>query len=261
MRDDQRRQTSWGTAVACFGMALMLATTLAGCTQVAPEPAAPAESVQEEVPEDDSAHDLSVEDAEVEESADAEDDGSFEAFAPECLDDNGDVTVHALSELKGEQLEAMLQQQEYSWDARNLLWVNKDGSVALAVVAKGGEELSDKKIAELDCGSFEASVGYRIVTSKYNSVEKAFDALVAKVMVCEDSAFAESSGVAVAYGPSMQRSLVFLSTSDDVICLTMYSEDAVAAGLFDADAGAELGKTIDEVFQALAGRPVGSASE
>ena len=261
MRDDQRRQMSWGTAVACFGLACVLATALAACDQTAPEPAAPPEAAQEEVPEEGSAHDLSVEDAEDGESTSAEDDGSFEAFAPECLDTNGDVTIHALSELKGEQLEAMLQQQEYSFDARNLLWVNKDGSVALAVVGKDGEELSDKEIAKLDCGSFEASVGYRIVTSKYNNVEKAFDGLVGKVMVCEDVAFAESSGVAVAYGPSMHRCLVFLSTSDDVICLTMYSEDAVAAGLFDADAGAELGATIDEVFEALAGRPVGSASE
>ena len=64
MRDDQRRQMSWGTAVACFGLACVLATALAACDQTAPEPAAPPEAAQEEVPEEGSAHDLSVEDAE-----------------------------------------------------------------------------------------------------------------------------------------------------------------------------------------------------
>lgn len=249
---------------ACMTCALAASLVgLAGCSQASPEPAAPAgtQDTTAATEAEDDAHDLPVEAPEGEGATEDEEGVSFDNWAPECLDANGDVTVYALSELKGWQLETMMQQQEYTWSARNQLWVNKDDSVALVVLDSKGEELSDEGIAELDRGSFEAAAGYRIVTSRYNSVEKAFDGLVGKVMVCEDSAFEESSGVAVVYGPSMHRSLVFLSTSDDVICLTMYGEEAVAAGLFNTEAGSELGKTIDETFETLVGRPVGSASE
>lgn len=192
------------------------------------------------------------------EAADEEGSTSFDSWAPECLDQNGDVTLYAVSELKGWQLETLLQQQEYSWSTRNQLWVNANSSVAVVVRGADGEELTDDKISELDQGAGEGSASYRIVTSRYSTPQKAFDALVGKVMVCEDSEFAETSGVAVVYGPSKRRSLVFVSTSNEVVYLSFYGEDAVKAGFFNDEAGSKLGSSVAETFQTLTGRIPGA---
>lgn len=187
-----------------------------------------------------------------------EGDAALGTWADECLDRRGDVTVYALAELKGGQLSALMQQQDYSWDERNRMWVKEDGSAAVVVNGADGKPLASDKISELDAGAVEGSASYRIVTSGYSNAKKTFDALAKKVMECEDVEYADNSAVGVVHGPSLQRCLVFVSKSHDVFTVTMLGEEGIKAGFFDQLSGQELGGTVDEVFEALAGRAPGA---
>lgn len=247
-----------GTGMAGWALAVTLAGSLAllpGCALSGASASNDGQATSEQQEGDQVA---SADGSTASEQGRSEGDPALGTWADECLDRRGDVTVYALAELKGGQLNALLQQQDYTWDERNQMWVKEDGSAALVVSGADGKPLASDAIGELDAGAAEGSVSYRIVTSGYSNAKKAFDALAKKVMECEDVEYADTSAVGVVSGPSQQRCLVFASRSHDVFTVTMMGEDAVAAGLFDQVSGQELGATIDEVFEALAGRAPGA---
>ena len=184
-------------------------------------------------------------------------DAALDAWADECLDRRGDITVYAISELKGGQLNALMQEQDYAWNERNQIWLKEDGSAAVVACNKDGEHLTADEMAKLSSGSSEAAVSYRIVTSGYNSFKKAFEGLAEKVMTCEDVCYAEDGAVGIVSGPSARRSLVLVSTSNDVYAVSVFSEDAVAEGLLDKATGQSLGKSVDGAFEKLSGRKPG----
>jgi len=187
-----------------------------------------------------------------------EGDAALGAWADECLDRRGDVTVYAISELKGGQLNALLQEQDYSWNERNQMWVKEDGSAAVVALDEKGEHLTADEMAALAQGSAEQKVSYRIVTSGYNSVKKVFDGLAGKVMTCEDVCYVEDGAVGIVSAASARRSLVLVAKSNNVYTVTIMGEDAVAQGLLDNAAGKNVGTSIDEAFATLAGRAPGS---
>lgn len=185
-------------------------------------------------------------------------DGAPTAWADECFDRHGDITAYAVLELRGAQLETVLEQQGYVWSERSQMWLKEDGSSALTVLDDTGDPLPKAAVAELGAGASEASVSYRLVTSGYSTPQRAFDELVGKVLACDDSQFARQSGVGVAYGPSMRRALALVTRSNDVYVVSVFGEEAVAAGLLDAATGRELGATADAAFEALTGRAPGA---
>ena len=186
-------------------------------------------------------------------------DAALDAWADECLDRRGDVTVYAISELKGGQLNALLQEQDYAWNERNQIWLKEDGSAALVVCDEKGEHLTADEIASLSAGSSEGAVSYRIVTSGYNSFKKAFEGLAEKVMTCEDVCYWDDGAVGVVSGPSAGRSLVLVSKSNDVYAISVFSEEAVAKGLLNKESGTDFAQDIDGAFEALSGRAIGAA--
>ncbi len=233
--------------VLAIGSALVLSACASPNAQTQADTAATQEQKQQ---------DESVASDVQEEPAPPEDEASEEAIVwpDECLDRHGDATVYAVTELTGEQLCSLLEGSDYEWSERNRLWVKMDGSSALAVRDKDGEPLKNDKIAELNLGAIEGATSYRLVTSRYSTAKKVVNSLVRDVMTLEDVEYLEDGGVAVATGPSGQRCLVFVTKASDVFTANVYSELAVAAGLFNQDAGQDLGATIDEVFEALTGR-------
>lgn len=176
------------------------------------------------------------------------------AWNDECTDRHGDVTAYAVAELTGEQLCLLLEQMEYVWSERSQLWVKMDGASALAVRDGKGEALTKDEIAALDVGAVEEAVSYRLITSGYSSAKKALDGLACKILATVDVEYLDDSAVAVVVTPSQQQCLVFACKTNDVYTVTVYSEQALARGLFDVDAGQKLGTTASEVFEALTGR-------
>lgn len=177
-------------------------------------------------------------------------------WADECLDRRGDVTAFAVAELTGEQLEALLLQQDYAWSERNRMWVKQDGSAALVVNDANGEHLTSEQVAALSEGAAEAATSYRIVTSGYSNAKKAFEALAGKLMEVEDVEITDDGAIGVVHDLLGRRCLVFVNESNDVYLVSVFAEPAVEAGLFDAQLGSSYGTTIESAFKALAGRTV-----
>lgn len=189
-----------------------------------------------------------------------EDGDSLDSLANECTDRHGNVTAFAVSELTGAQLDVFMPQQGYEWSERERMWIKDDGSSALVAYDAKGEAIAADALAQLGVGSAEAGVRYRLVTSGYPNAQRALEALVSSVMMCEDVEYSldGSAGVAVAHGPLMHRSLVLVSATDGVYAFDLFSQGAIEAGLLDDVSGKELGTTIEAAFEALAGRELGS---
>lgn len=185
----------------------------------------------------------------------AVEDIASQEFASECLDRRGDVSAFAVLTLDGPRLEVFLEQQGYAWNERNQLWAKDDGSSAVEALDATGNPLSREQMVQLGVGSVQPDASYRIVTSNYSSVKRAFNGVVGKVMTCDDVEFVDECAVGIAVCPDQTRCLAFATTSEDVHVVTLMGEQAVKAGLFDQLAGQELGTSIDEVFEALTGRP------
>lgn len=179
-------------------------------------------------------------------------------FPDECLDRHGDVTAYAVVELTGEQLGALLEQSNYEWSERSQLWVKMDGSSALVVYDVAGSPLSRDAIAKLQMGAIEQAVSYRLVSGGYSSAKRALDGLACRVLDTVDVEYLDEGGVAVLTTPSQQRCLAFVCKSNDAYTVSVYSELAVANGLFSREARQELGTSVDEVFEVLTGRLPGA---
>lgn len=244
---DARRYLSLLAFALVLACGALLVT---GCSK-APEPAGPGEEATQDT--DDQAE---ATPADAQDAATEDDEATDEPidWPNECLDRHGDITVYAITELTGAQLNMLLEEQDYAWSERNQMWIKIDGSAAFTVCDGEGNLLGKEAIAELGTGATEAGVSYRLITSEYSSVKRAINNLARNVMTMEDVEYLDTSGIAVVSGPSLQRCLVFASRSNDVFTVSVYSEQAVAEGLFNREAGQDVGATIDEAFEALTAR-------
>ncbi|MBQ9002065.1 MAG: hypothetical protein IJ087_09445, partial [Eggerthellaceae bacterium] len=185
-------------------------------------------------------------------SASASSSAAFDTWAAECTDKWNTPTGYAISELKGWQLETLLQQLGYRWNSSQSAWA--DGSTSLYVMDKNTQPLDDDEIAALDKGGAGTPVLFRIVTANYPAVKSAYSGLIGDVMVSEDSEFLDNMGFGIAYGPSMKRFLVYVTEQGSDIELYLFNEDAVAAGMFDRITGDSYGSTVKEAFNNVVGR-------
>ena len=185
-------------------------------------------------------------------SASTSSSAAFDTWAAECTDKWNTPTGYAISELKGWQLETLLQQLGYRWNSSQSGWT--DGTTSLYVMDKGTQPLDDNEIAALDKGGAGTPALFRVVTANYPAVKSAYSGLVSDVMVSEDSEFLDNMGFGIAYGPSMKRFLVYVTEQSGDIELYLFNEDAVAAGMFDRITGNSYGSTVKEAFNNVVGR-------
>ena len=175
-----------------------------------------------------------------------------------CLDRRGNLTALALTEMTGEQLIALLAQQDYSWSERNQLWNKEDGSAAFVVLDAKGRPLNEEAVIGLGVGMDEDSVSYRLVASNYTNPKRAFERLAGRLLEVEDVEYTDTGAVGILHDESSRRCLVFVSTSKGVHVVNVYSEGAVEAGLFADAAGLDDAKSLDSAFEKLTGRLPGA---
>jgi hypothetical protein len=252
-REGQPAVMRW--AHACMTLLVGASLVLAGCVTGGGQPEPPAEQGEGQA--------AAATSGTATDAADALPAGSGTAsvagdgwLSADCLDRAGDITVYAVSQLKGWQLELLLEEQHYEWGARNQLWLNDKGTVGLSVLDAQGEAISNDEVAELGVGAALGKASYRIVTSSYASVQGALNALVAPGLTIVDSELTATSGVAVVRDAHDRVSLVLLHDENDAIVISFVSRRALRKGLLDTLAGRELGTTVGEVFERLAGREV-----
>lgn len=183
-------------------------------------------------------------------------------FADECTDRRGDISVYALCELTGADLSVLLEQQDYVWSSQDQMWLKNNGSAALVACAPSTSYLNREQIEELGRAVDEAGVSYRIVTSRYSNPRRAYDGLVSRVMTSEDVEYTDLGVVGVVQGVDPEtRALVVVTEGDEVMVVSVYGSEALAAGLLDEMAGRELGSTIEDAFESLVGRPLETTEE
>ncbi len=180
-------------------------------------------------------------------------DEQFDTWAEECMDSYNDPTVYAISELRGWQLETLLQQRGYTWHKDDLCWF--DGHTTVRVFDADLYPLDDEAIGQLDRGSSDQVVLYVINTPNYPTCSSAYEELVSNVMVSKDVVFDENftASFGVAYGPSMRELLVEMVTDDAGLSVFVFPKAAIEAGLFDVASEGEYGSTPSEVFESMSG--------
>lgn len=243
-----------------FVVALLVASTttfMAGCSQQSGSNSSSSETAPHPADANTAEDDDSASQQSTTEEADDTVDEAVD-WPDECLDRHGDITVYAVAELTGEQLNTLLEEQDYAWSERNQIWVKIDGSAALVVNDVDGNALSKDRIAALGSGDSDEIVSYRLVTSEYSSAKRAINNLARRTMTLEDAEYLDASGIAVVSSPSQQRFLVFASKDNNVYTVSVYDEHAIAKGLFNREAGQDVGSTIDEAFEALTARTPGN---
>lgn len=255
--EDNRLTIAW-LARACSGAVLagaLALVTLSGCSALQQQAAQDDEGTAAQTQSE-----PSLDDAGAAEDEALQDEASFTNWADEAVDRHDDASAYAVAELKGWQLETLLQQQKYAWSERNQMWIKEDGSAAVVVCDAQGETLSDDDIAKLGEGAAEPGVSYRIVTSEYSSVKRAFKGLVSDVLACDDRELIDDAAVGVCTGPSGRRCIVIVGESNDAIVATVVGEEAVKAGLLETITGKPVGTSIESAFETMCGRAIGSVT-
>lgn len=103
-------------------------------------------------------------------SASAGEASEFDTWGENCTDDRGNVTVEALLELKGWQLQTLLSQRGFTWNDQRTRYEDGQGRVVLAgFYAKGGDVnlLPEKWVGQLEKGAAGQPVAYYITLDGY----------------------------------------------------------------------------------------------
>ncbi len=182
----------------------------------------------------------------------------------ECVDEYGNLTLYAISELSGADLVQAAKSQGFAFDEKEGVFANEHKSV-LCVMNSEFEPMNEEGIASLEKGGGTESVAYIMRTSQYTSPRDVLNGM--GKCVTEDVAHKDGGSLAVVYGPSMKTFLVFVVPNDEgenVYNVEVFSDEAIASGLFDKqmqqygdDENASCGKSIAEVWDALVGGAVG----
>ena len=188
----------------------------------------------------------------------------FEKWDDECLDADGLPTAYAISELEGWQLETLCQKSGLTWNRDQ--WENED--YALVVYDANHKRISDDEIAKLGKGASESGVVYEIQSKTHHEPKDAYSAFVGKYLSSEDyEQLLETSGLGVAYGPSMTRLLVpvYQGSVVDYTIIQVVPEGSIKDGSYDTfdDAegtfGKSYGRSVPQVFETKARRSLGSS--
>ena len=186
---------------------------------------------------------------------------AFDSWAPECLNDAKQPTLYAITELKGWQLETLLQQQGFEWFEGGNAWLRSSDDMVYYMYGPSGS-LTDDEIALGDKGGVGTRALHVLEASGFASARDALEKL--GNVTTEDVYFPDGDdfGMAVVYGPSMKEYLVVVesySEEEGGYCdMFVFSDEAIEAGMFDYAYGEDgNGNSISEVWQTLTGGAVG----
>ena len=173
-------------------------------------------------------------------------------FVDECTDEHGNVTLYSLTELKGWQLETLLDQQGYKWNESDLAWVRQEDGAQFSAYKQTGTYTQQTYDEMNEKGGAIVAIGFNIVAG-YKDAEAALKGN-AKCVV-EDSYFNNGEGIAIFYGPSMKEYLAIISPySESTTQFMIFSKEAVGSGMLDQAMGEQVGGSFQEVWKAVTGQ-------
>lgn len=173
---------------------------------------------------------------------------AFDTWSDDCVDDHGNVTVSALLGLKGWQLQTLLAQRGFSWNAEHRRYEDGEGRVFLAerYFKDGSDEtLGEDEIGELDKGAAGSPVAYYLVAAGYlDGKDDESMALLKAVsgvggVSCEDYRYLDGVLYAIVYNESMNRNFVMAAANDDgTVSIMVCNEDVARTGALTEGGGA-----------------------
>ena len=176
---------------------------------------------------------------------------SSSSFDSRAFDASGNLTLYALCELAGSDLQNALEAQGYIWIENAHTWMRPDGAL-LEIQGKDGA-LSKDAIAGLDKGAGDTPAVFIAASKGYDNPQAALDGLAANSTLKnaytgtdEDIAFA------IAHSPEKKDYLVTITnTAESQQTILLFNEEAVKQGLFTDITGVKAGKTIDAIWKVI----------
>ena len=180
----------------------------------------------------------------------------FDTWSNDCWDAHGNISVAALLELKGWQLQEFATQQGFAWSDTLEAYQNGDGRVlSVSEVTRDGDTtwLHEDAIGALDKGGVGSAVMYTLQVGGYAGPEDAISGITVPV---EDRAqISSGSWIACVYGSNMLRHIVMTSSLENGdVSLNLITEDAIKTGRFTQGGGAP---TIKDFWLEKTGRELG----
>ena len=173
---------------------------------------------------------------------------AFDTWSDDCVDDHGNVTVSALLGLKGWQLQTLLSQRGFTWNAEYLRYEDGEGRVFLAerYFKDGSDEtLGEDQIGELDKGAAGSPVAYYLAVDGYLGGEDDESMALLKAVSgvggvsCEDYRYLDGVLYAIVYNESMNRNFVMAAANDDgTVSIMVCNEDVARTGTLTEGGGA-----------------------
>lgn len=164
------------------------------------------------------------------------------------FDDFQNPTFAALIELDGSALLQQLEAAEYDWDESGASWYRQDDGAMLFAQGPNGT-LSQDETASLKPGAVNKDASYVFTAQGYGSPAEALTALAAETVV-DRRLDSESASFAVATG-SDERQYLLAVVKDGRgghIGIT-FSDDSIAAGMFEQLIGADAGNSISKAWE------------
>lgn len=176
------------------------------------------------------------------------DEPAFDTWSDDCVDDHGNVTVNALLGLKGWQLQTLLSQRGFAWNAEHMRYEDGEGRVFLAerYYKDGSDEtLGEDEIGELDKGAVGSPVAYYLAVDGYLDGEDDESMALLKAVSgvggvsCEDYRYVDGVLYAIVYNESMSRNFVMAAANDDgTASIMVCNEDVARTGALTDGGGA-----------------------
>ena len=244
-----------GKGIILGALSLVLALGMFGCASAKDDKAEDVAAKKEAAEQKEASSEEKESSSGQESGGDAEKASSKEAGAYEfedtCVDEHGNVTLYALTELKGWELATLLDQQGYVWNEDIRTWMRPDDGASYAALKESGEYTIDDYNAANEKGGGILAFGFSNVAGYKDSQA----ALAGNAQcVVEDSYFVGDDGVAVIYGPSMKEYLVIISkSSESTHQFMVVSQEAIGSGYLDEVIGEAVGGTLQDVWTNLTG--------
>lgn len=170
----------------------------------------------------------------------------------ECTDEHGNITLYALTELKGWQVATLLDQQGYEWNDSANTWVRMVDGAQFSAYKQTGAYTIDTYNEMNEKGGAIVAVGFNVVAG-FKDPEAALKGN-AKCVV-EDSYFDGTDGIAIFYGPSMKEYLALISQySESTAQFMIFSKEAIGSGMADQLLGTHVGGSFQEVWKTVTGQ-------
>ena len=180
-------------------------------------------------------------------------------FDPACLDQKGNVSLYALVELDGADLQTFLSANDFAWSDDASVWMSKQGGMLCAV--NGSGNLPQRDIDKLDVGAAESPIAYLLTVKGPATSADAFDSAAANVVIVDEFDDGDALFAIVAGSSGQQYLAVATPTGDNEQAILLYTEQAISQGLFRDTVGTDAGTTIAEVWKTVTGKATAAATE